>query len=154
VLWNSPLYNKKYIYEEVIVDGTGPFEGTWTYRSFISNPDLTVNVNELLFGAGTLELSEPSFGTLAGTLGGPGWSLALSGAISYGNPFTARFQGAGDINGETWVYDYTGYLVPPWPNGVDQRPAIVGSVIRTVPHSGGQAAAGFVASFIAVRQGD
>ena len=76
-------------------------------------------MNELLFGAGTLELSEPSFGTLAGTLGGPGWSLALSGPISYGNPFTVRFQGASDINGETWVYDYTGYLVPPWPNGVD-----------------------------------
>jgi hypothetical protein len=67
----------------------------------------------------------------------------LSGGITYGNPFAVRFQGFGEIGGETWVYDYTGYLVPPWPNGVDQRPAIVGSVIRTVPHSGGQAAAGF-----------
>jgi hypothetical protein len=65
---------------------------------------------------------------------------------------TPRFQGSGDIGGETWVYDYVGYLVPIWPNGVEQRPAIVGSVIRTVPHSSGQAKAGYVASFIAVKQ--
>ena len=136
------------------MNGDRPFVGSWSYRSFISNPDLTANVNDLLFGAGTLEISEPSFGVLAGSLGGPGWNFALSGGITYGNPFAARFQGVGEISGETWVYDYTGYLVPPWPNGVDQRPAIVGSVIRTVPHSGGQAAAGFVASFIAVRQED
>jgi hypothetical protein len=136
------------------VNGDRPFKGTWAYRSFINNPDLTVNVNDLLFGAGILEISEPFFGVLKGGLGGPGWNLALSGAMTYGNPFAARFQGVGEINGETWVYDYTGYLVPSWPNGVDQRPAIVGSVIRTVPHSGGQAAAGFVASFIAARQED
>jgi hypothetical protein len=56
-------------------------------------------------------------------------------------------------SGERWVYDYIGYLVPIWPNGVDQRAAIVGSVIRTVPHSNGQARAGYTASFIAVKQG-
>lgn len=44
------------------------------------------------------------------------------------------------------------YLVPIWPHGINQRPAMMGSVIRTVPHSGGQAKAGGVASFIAVRQ--
>jgi hypothetical protein len=43
-------------------------------------------------------------------------------------------------------------LIPIWPNGVDQRPAIVGSVIRMVPHSNGQARAGYIASFIAVMQ--
>lgn len=57
--------------------------------------------------------------------------------------------------GEQWVYDYIGYVVPPWPNGIDQRPAIVGSVIRTIPHSGGQPGtlnpAGVVASFYAAR---
>jgi hypothetical protein len=136
------------------MDGDSPLKGTWSYRSFINNPDLSVNFDDLRFGAGTLQIDEPSFGVLAGTLGGPGWSLALSGAISYGNPFAVRFQGVGEIGGETWVYDYVGYLVPAWPHGVDQLSAIVGSVIRTVAHSGGQAAAGFVASFIAVRQGE
>ena len=62
-----------------------------------------------------------------------------------------RFQGSGTIGGEPWVYDYTGYLVPVWPHGVDQTDAIVGSVVRTVAHSNGQAEAGCVASFIAVR---
>jgi hypothetical protein len=136
------------------MDGDSPLKGTWSYRSFINNPDLSVNFDDLRFGAGTFQIDEPSFGVLAGTLGGPGWSLALSGAISYGNPFAVRFQGVGEIGGETWVYDYVGYLVPPWPHGVDQLSAIVGSVIRTVAHSGGQADAGFVASFIAVRQGE
>jgi hypothetical protein len=134
------------------MNGDGPLEGTWSYRSFVNNPDLSVGFDDLRFGAGTLQIEEPAFGLLSGSLGGAGWSLALSGGVTYGNPFAVRFQGVGEIGGESWVYDYTGYLVPPWPNGVGQRPAIVGSVIRTVPHSGGQAAAGFVASFIAVRQ--
>lgn len=55
------------------------------------------------------------------------------------------------IGGEEWVYDYLGYLVPAWPNGRDQAETIVGSVVRAVPHSGGQAAAGFTATFHAVR---
>jgi hypothetical protein len=36
-----------------------------------------------------------------------------------------------------------------WPKGVDQRPALVGSVFRTVPHNG--APAGVTASFIILR---
>ena len=68
-----------------------------------------------------------------------------------------RFQGKGLVSGEEWVYDYIGWLVPVWPNSDAslQRPAIVGSVVRTVPHAssgGGTAPAGVVASFYAVRQ--
>ncbi len=130
---------------------TEPFTGIWSYRSFVNNPDLNVEFNELRFGAGTLRLYSPSFGHLAGTLGGTGWELTLNGAVAYGNPFACRFQGVGEIGGEAWVYDYTGCLTPIWPHGVDQVPAITGSVIRTVAHSNGQAPAGFVASFIAAR---
>lgn len=129
-----------------------PFTGSWSYRSLRNDPDLSKEFNALRFGAGTLELEAPEFGRLAGSLGGEGWRLDLAGGYSYGNPFALRFQGSGQIGGEPWVYDYTGYLVPFWPDGVEQRPAIVGSVIRTLPHSGGQATAGYVASFIAVRQ--
>ncbi|MDF3335949.1 hypothetical protein P3H80_00865 [Mycolicibacterium septicum] len=130
---------------------TESFTGTWSYRSFVNNPDLDVDFDDLRFGAGTLTLHSPSLGRLAGTLGGTGWQLELKGAASYGNPFACRFQGVGEIGGETWVYDYVGCLTPWWPHGVDQVPAITGSVIRTVAHSNGQAEAGFVASFIAVR---
>jgi hypothetical protein len=129
-----------------------PFAGSWSYRSFRNDPDLSKDFNDLRFGAGTLELAESEFGRLSGSLGGEGWSLNLVGGYTYGNPFSLRFQGSGEIGGEMWVYDYVGYLVPIWPNGVEQRPALVGSVIRTIPHSNGQAQAGYVASFIAVKQ--
>ena len=68
-----------------------------------------------------------------------------------------RFQGKGVVGGEQWIYDYIGWLVPVWPNSTDQLevPAIVGSVVRTIPHSGdggGTHPAGVVASFYAVKQ--
>ena len=60
------------------------------------------------------------------------------------------------VSGAEWIYDYIGWLVPAWPNsdGRLQRDAIVGSVVRTIPHSNGQGGtspAGVVASFYAVR---
>jgi hypothetical protein len=51
---------------------------------------------------------------------------------------------------ENWEYDYKATTTPKWPNGVDQIPSLVGTVIRAKPHDG--AKAGFVASFIAVKQ--
>jgi len=129
--------------------------GTWTYRSLINDPDVSREFNKLRFAAATITFDEAPMGELRGTLGGPGWSLALKGNRGYGNPFSVRFQGKGMIGDQLWIYDYVGYLVPSWPNGENQRPAIVGSVIRTVPHSdssGGTAPAGYVASFIAVKK--
>jgi len=134
-----------------------PFEGSWTYRSFLNDPDVNKNFDDLEFGRGTIIIELAPMQALNGRIGGPGWSLVLKGARTYGNPMHARFQGVGVVNGEKWIYDYEGYLVPDWPNGVDQIPAIVGSVIRTIPHSGSQPntvnPAGVVASFYAVRAG-
>jgi hypothetical protein len=134
-----------------------PFVGNWTYRSFLNDPDINKSFNDLEFGVGTLVLEDAPMQSLKGTIGGTGWSLALKGAREYGNPMHARFQGVGRVNGEKWVYDYEGYLVPDWPNGGGQIPAIVGSVVRTIPHSGSQpdtvAPAGVVCSFYAVRAG-
>lgn len=133
-----------------------PFVGSWSYRSLLNDPDLAKPFNALRFGAGTLVIAEAPMQLLTGTIGGPGWSLDLHGSRSYGNPMQARFEGRGKVGDEEWVYDYIGWLVPDWPNSNAslQRPAIVGSVVRTVPHSsnGGVAPAGFVASFYAVRQ--
>lgn len=136
-----------------------PFVGSWTYRSFLNDPDLAADsdVNKLLFGDGTLEITAPSSETLGGTIGGQGWSLDLHGSIGYGSPSQVRFQGKGIVGGEEWIYDYIGWLVPVWPNSTDtlQRAAIVGSVVRTIPHSGSKPGtvnpAGVVASFYAVR---
>ncbi len=143
-----------------------PFVGSWTYRSFVNDPDLSTTLDNLLFGNGTIVITAPSPDTLGGTIGGslgPGqgnWSLNLHGSIGYGSPGQVRFQGRGVVGGEEWVYDYIGWLVPVWPNSNStlQRAAIVGSVVRTVPHSGSDGTgpvhpAGVVASFYAVRVG-
>jgi hypothetical protein len=135
-----------------------PFVGTWTYRSLINDPNVNTDFNKLEFGRGTLVFTAPSSTTLSGTIGGPGWSLDLHGSFGYGSPAQVRFQGRGLVGGEEWIYDYIGWLVPVWPNSNDtlQRAVIVGSVVRTIPHSGGKAGtvspAGVVASFYAVRQ--
>ena len=97
-----------------------PFLGNWTYRSFLNDPDINKSFNDLEFGVGTIVIEEAPMQTLKGTIGGSGWSLVLKGARQYGDPMHARFQGVGIVNGEKWVYDYEGYLVSQWPNGVDQ----------------------------------
>jgi hypothetical protein len=136
----------------------GSLVGNWTYRSFNNDPDLNTQFNDLQFGLGTIRVDDAPFGVFKGLIFGPGWSLDLNGAIQYGHPFTVRFQGKGVVSGEEWIYDYSGYVIPPWPNGIKQRPAMVGSIVRTIPHTGSSkgsvAPAGVVASWIAVRQDD
>ena len=138
-------------------DVVDPIVGTWTYRSLLNDPDINKQFNDLKFAAADLSFEKSAFGAVSGKLSFGADYLKLTGAASYGNPFALRFEGVGATsgtieNGKPWIYDYQGYLIPSWPNGVDQRPAIVGSVIRMVTHSDGQAKAGFVASFIAVRR--
>jgi hypothetical protein len=133
-----------------------PFVGNWTYRSLLNNADINQDFDSLEFGRGTIVIAEDEMQTLSGTIGGPGWSLTLHGSRAYGSPMQIRFQGKGLVSGEEWVYDYIGWLVPNWANSTStlQTEAIVGSVVRTIPHSssgGGTAPAGVVASFYAVR---
>lgn len=137
-----------------------PFVGSWSYRSLLNDTDLNTSFNDLEFGAGTIVIEEAPLQLLTGTIGGTGWSLDLKGSRQYGTPMRVRFQGKGVVNGEEWIYDYEGYLVPAWPNGVQQVPAMVGSIVRTVPHSGSTPKgggpppinpAGVVASWYAVK---
>lgn len=137
-----------------------PFVGTWTYRSLLNDPDGSKSFNDLEFGQGTLTIEQVSTATLGGTIGGGlnggSWRLDLHGSFGYGSPMQVRFQGKGLVQGEEWIYDYIGWLVPVWPNSNDrlQRPAIVGSIVRTIPHSGSEGTvhpAGVVASWYAVR---
>jgi hypothetical protein len=134
-----------------------PFVGSWTYRSLLNDPDVNTDFNKLEFGRGTLTITAESAATLGGTIGGPGWSLNLHGSFGFGSPMQVRFQGKGLISGEEWIYDYIGWLVPTWPNSNEtlERAAIAGSIVRTIPHSGGEPGtvnpAGVVASWYAVR---
>ena len=147
--------------------------GVWIYRSLINNPKpldlrterLRETIDSFIFGQGELVFYKNFNGQLAGELSLYGdeesktilTKFHLVGSTEEGSPGVIRLQGKGkvkDANGveEEWVYDYLGYPVPSWPNGSKQRSSIVGSVIRTVPHSGGKARAGAVASFVAVKQ--
>ncbi len=130
------------------------YAGSWSYRSWLNDPDLNTQPAQLLFGSGTIRIEEAPPHILTGTIGGSGWQLELHGSRSYGDPGTVRFRGKGIVDGAEWIYDYVGYLVPQWPNGVDQRTAMVGSIVRAIPHpsgKGGVAPAGVVASWYAVR---
>src|SRR5262249_25049565 len=79
----------------------------------------------------------------------------LEGTVSPGaDGEPARFEIVGTGYPSTgtrgWEYRYYGHLMRDWPNGIDQRPALVGSVIRVKPHD--DAPAGYVAPFIAVKR--
>lgn len=133
-----------------------PFVGIWSYRSFLNDPNLKTQPNDLLFGSGTIVIVEAPLEILKGTIGGSSWSLELYGSRCYGNPMTVRFQGKGVVSGAEWIYDYVGYLVPQWPNGVQQKTAMVGSIVRAIPHPGSSPGtvnpAGVAASWYAVKQ--
>ena len=130
------------------------FVGSWSYRSFLNEPDQTIQPPNLthaneqymqLFGAGTITIEDAPSENLKGTIGGPGWQLELHGSRSYGNPMTVRFRGRGVVSGSEWIYDYVGYLVPEWINGKQQKTAMVGSIVRAINHpssSGGVSSTG------------
>jgi opacity protein-like surface antigen len=137
------------------------FAGKWTYRSYHNTAWRLVGEDAskavaMIFGEGVFTFETPSTTSIVGRLDmGSGYVLDLQGTIrlpAANAPLTIKFVGMGrrGTRTEGWQYDYHGFLAYHWPNGVNQVPALVGSVIRAKPH--GSAKAGYVASFIAVRQ--
>jgi hypothetical protein len=123
--------------------------GTWAYRSY-------QNIKEQkVFGAGIFAFMTPTPDKVRGTLDmGNDLVLDLDGTVTAasGNaPLTVHIIGNGRPKTDTdgWEYDYHGVLGYTWPNGVDQVPSLVGTIVRAKPHDGG--AAGVTASFIAVK---
>jgi hypothetical protein len=109
----------------------------------------------LVFGEGIMTFDRPSGNNITGIVDfGGGYVLDLKG--------TMQTTAAGDIAVElfgtgrpgtptdNWEYDYKATTTPKWPNGIDQIPALVGTVIRAKPHGTGKA--GVVVSFIAIKQ--
>lgn len=138
--------------------------GKWTYRSFRNNPAPTNGDPELLakllFAEAEFTFEVSSETTMKGIIDWGGHGLDLTGSIQPASgdaPLTLAMVGLGRAgppgdpgSTEGWEYDYHAYAAHEWPNGVNQAPALVGSVIRVKPHGG--APAGYVASFIAVKQ--
>lgn len=140
---------------------SNPFAGTWTYRSFVNNPELTggdpKKLAALLFAEGTWTVKDTAANVFEGELSfGADGVMDLKGVVTPaqpGIPAHAHIKGQGRPGTPTehFFYDYDGSLTEHWPNGVNQVPAVTGSVIRVKPHDGQPA--GLVASFIAVKAG-
>jgi len=150
------------------------FVGNWTYRSFENKPALDTPAEEVLLVAGDLRFeiecaddtsmaeSDDTYAGLeigcdkiSGQLFFGELNLTVSGTVKSGDPPTIRFRATGveDTFTAGWIYDYLGYRAPSWPKGEAQRPAIVGTLIRTVAHVGSGGVirpANYTLSFIAV----
>lgn len=74
-----------------------PLEGTWTYRSFINDPDIAKAFNDFEFGRGELTIDSFTPGSFSGRLAfGDTYQFKLYGSSAFGNPYILRFQGIGD----------------------------------------------------------
>jgi len=137
--------------------------GKWTYRSFHNDPTPVAEdpntaaekALALIFAEAVFTFEIPTSTTLQGAIDWPGGGLDLQGTIrpdaAGAGPFV-DIVGTGRPGTSTagWEYDYRGQLAHQWPNGINQIPALVGSLIRAKPHDGRPA--GYVASFIAVKR--
>jgi hypothetical protein len=133
--------------------------GKWTYRSYFNNPELIRRDCEralrMIFAEAMLDLAAASPTNVAGVIDWGSGGLDLQGTVTPGTdavPMTVHIVGSGRPGTQTdgWQYDYHCHLAYAWANGVNQVPALVGSVIRAKPHGG--APAGVTASFIAVKR--
>lgn len=136
--------------------------GIWTYRSFQNLPELVHDFNKLSVWEVELYLEvdeESNF--IHGHLGerpeeatGSEPLLYVKGKFTDGSPVTVTWRATGKrcTEYDGWIYDYSAVLNPTWEGGKGggNRPTLVGTVTRTVAH--GQAPAGSVFSFIAVKR--
>jgi hypothetical protein len=125
------------------------------YGQGIATAELSTRAFSLIFGEGIMTFDPPSGNAVTGTFDmGGGYVLDLKGTMqttASGDTYLEIFgTGRAGTKTDNWEYDYRGWTTPKWPNGVNQIPSIVGTVIRAKPHDGG--AAGVVASFIAIKQ--
>lgn len=133
--------------------------GSWTYRSFLNNPAPVNSPDDaaaLIFGEGELVIAEATPGgafTASLSFGGDA-VMDLTGTVGdeTADPIRIFASGAGRADSPIadFRYDYLFYVVPSWPQGVGQRDALVGSVVRAADH--GTARTGATASTITVRR--
>lgn len=138
---------------------TSSLAGRWTYRSYFNDPTMVGDDADkalaLIFAEAVFTFEIPTSSTLKGTIEWSSGGLDLRGTIEpngKGGAPLLEIVGTGRPGTSTagWEYDYQAELAYQWPTGVNQVPALLGTVMRAKAHDGG--AAGLVASFIAVKQ--
>jgi hypothetical protein len=140
---------------------TRELSGLWTYRSFLNDPKLLYptappTLPELILQEALVELGTPTSTTLQGGidwLGRGDFVLDLRGWNQPVGDEPSKFgivgTGRPGTNTEGMEYHYEGHLTPKWPNGINQVPALVGSLIRGKPNP---ESPGRSLPFIAVKQ--
>lgn len=121
------------------------FNGKWTYRSLFNNPDVNADFDSLAFAAATINLTAVGPDSLQGQIL---WAMDSAGTIFNGLNLVGKYfyndttlcyfiEGFGDSTLGTagWQYNYQGYLVPRWADGVNQATVLTGSVVRVKKHS-------------------
>lgn len=133
--------------------------GSWTYRSFRNDAaPVDGDPNKalaLFFAEAEFRFTAVTPGAFNGVIDWGSGGLDMTGTMLAGstdmpNAFSIVGVGRPGTQTEGWRYEYNGAVAYRWPAGVQQVPALIGSVIRALPHNG--APAGYTASFIAVRQ--
>ena len=120
----------------------------------VANAVAALKALNLIFGEGIINFDPPAGNALTGNLDmGGGLVLDLKGTMqttpSGDIGIVVIGTGRAGTKTEGWEYDYKATTAPKWPNGVDQVPTLVGTVIRAKPHNGEPA--GVIASFIAIK---
>ena len=121
------------------------FNGKWTYRSLFNNTDVNADFDSLAFAAATINLATVGPDSLKGQIL---WAMDSAGTIFNGLNLSGKYfyndttlcyfiEGFGDSTLGTagWQYNYQGYLVPRWVDGVNQAVVLTGSVVRVKKHS-------------------
>lgn len=119
--------------------------GTWTYRSLLNGTHVNTDFDSLAFAAATMDLKTWGTDSITGEIY---WfldsantikqGLTLNGTYFYNDTTLCYFMegiGNAELKTEGWQYNYQGYFVPKWVDGVDQASVLVGSVVRVKKHS-------------------
>ncbi len=147
--------------------------GSYSYRSFDNNPD--PEAADLSFFVANLELQQSESGELSGTLVGfaPNDEYEITGSVDYGDDQDGGSSYQGDSSGEWWdrrlifradvrgstpenegkLYQWVGYFPGMWPEGINQIPTLVGSVLRA-KRPDDPSLEGYVRAFTAVKKVD
>jgi hypothetical protein len=132
------------------------FNGSWTYRSLLNDADWNLPFDELKFASAIMDLKTIGKDSISGILywaDNPKQGLNITGKFYYQDTTTCYSligTGTAALGTPGWQYDYKGYIVPKWINGVKQADVLVGSTMRAKPHNG--APAGVVATTYMVRR--
>jgi len=120
------------------MDNVASLSGDWIYRSFINTTEDVQTLDQILFGQGdlTLAVGADGFFQPSQLSFGADYPMNVFGQAievfsdTFSLPRVAIEMKAFGVEGTQtagWLYEYRGYLVPSWYNGVDQVTCIAGT---------------------------